>query len=156
MGGGSAACLGTSSAWVSSSRGFFPPDLRVMVPRDVTCFGKPSIVLNEEFGFSLFIKLIMPFASPVDYEVREERSCALLIWGPTFLLSTSLPEARVLPWPGFRAVRPGARTSLCCQHLRQLSAFWMLCFARVLGCPSPLRDLCDSNCCALPVDCSSF
>lgn len=41
MGGGLAASLGTSSAWVASSQAFSPPDLWVLVPGDTPVLESP-------------------------------------------------------------------------------------------------------------------
>lgn len=57
MEGGSAAGLGTPSARVSRFQGFSPPGLWSLVPGHIPCFGKHSIVPNQEFGSSPLIKI---------------------------------------------------------------------------------------------------
>ena len=56
----------------------------------------------------------------------------------------------VLPWPGIKAIILGEELAFAA-NIRKLPAFWMLCSAHLLGCPSPIQGFFDTNFTALPV-----
>ena len=86
----------------------------------------------------------MPFASPVGYEL-------CFIYLSTCLALVSIPpEAAILPWPGIKAIILGEELAFAA-NIRKLPAFWMLCSAHLLGCPSPIQGFFDTNFTALPV-----
>ena len=105
----------------------------------------PSLLKSPEVMVSNVTPIgSMPFASPVGYEL-------CFIYLSTCLALVSIPpEAEILPWPGIKAIILGEELAFAA-NIRKLPAFWMLCSAHLLGCPSPIQGFFDTNFTALPV-----